>query len=240
MRNDISGPRHSMSLKRAYGSSCNGFFAKLAVNELGFGPILEFAKKFGWNGSAVATDFLLSPSPIDAPDPMAASAHTVGRFAAGFGNVGLSAVHAAWQALAIANQGKPKSIRIFKDSENLDQPAIISPKAAKKLLEISEASVRGGTASSSFRDRRYRKLRSKVGGKTGTLTGYNPKGVTTWFVGSYPLENPEVIVVAVTVLEDLWQFRASTLAAEALLQYQDWKNIQTSLVNSESASLKKN
>ncbi|MFW7381625.1 MAG: penicillin-binding transpeptidase domain-containing protein [Oligoflexus sp.] len=244
MRFDVKGPRHSLSLKRAYGSSCNGFFAKLAVNEIGFGPILNFSRRFGWTGQQINADFKLTPSPIREPDPKASSVHTIGKFAAGFGYVGISAAHAAWQTLAIANDGIPKPIRLFREGETAweenREERLVSSKTAQTLLSISDASVLGGTASSAFRQGRYRRLRFDVGGKTGTLTGSYPKGLTTWFAGVYPKKDPEVVVVSVTVLEELWQFRATNLAAEALLSYREWQSQRTSYVKTGSSTAQKN
>jgi len=244
MRFDVQGPRHSLSLKRAYGSSCNGFFAKLAVNEIGFGPILNFSRRFGWHGQQINADFKLTASPIREPDPRSSSVHTIGKFAAGFGLVGISAVHAAWQMLAIVNGGMPKPIRLFRNGipalEAGSEAPVMSPETAQSMLDIMDASVLGGTASSAFQQGPYRRLRFEVGGKTGTLTGSYPQGLTTWFTGVYPIKDPEVIVVSVTVLEELWQFRATNLAAEALLSYRDWQVQRTSSLTPKASTAQKN
>src|SRR5690606_15145304 len=58
MREQLSGRQFQMDLGRAYGKSCNGFFAKLAINRLGLSLITNFAKRFGW-GSGVPADFEL-------------------------------------------------------------------------------------------------------------------------------------------------------------------------------------
>ncbi len=228
MRNDLKGRRFQLDLRRAYGSSCNGFFAKMAVNEIGFGPILDMAHRFGWNQNGVPADFTIPVSPIKPPDPSVSSAHMVGRFAAGFGYVGLSVAHAVWQMLAIANYGYAKPLSLFSD--DIDQSIapvphrqIIQPTTAEDLLSIMDATILGGTASSSFKRGRYRKIRRHIGGKTGTLTGSFPRGVTTWFAGMYPLDQPEIVVASVVVLKDLWHIKASDLAAEGIISYIDFK-----------------
>ena len=235
MRDDVVGRRHKMSLKRAYGQSCNGFFAKLVVNQLGLHSVVNFAKRFGWD-QTIPADFLTESSPLGSPQPKSASVHTVGRFGAGFGYVGTSAVHAAWLTNAIANDGLTKPIRLFQDTpnhihgpvslnENYAQTStqIISATTATKLRQISKATVQGGTASFAFRKGRHARLRYKVGGKTGTLSGKAPKGVNTWFAGYMPVEKPEVVVAAIVVLEDLWHIKGPNLAAEAFWAYQDLK-----------------
>ncbi|SMF83604.1 penicillin-binding transpeptidase domain-containing protein [Pseudobacteriovorax antillogorgiicola] len=226
LRNNVRGRKFKINLRRAYGSSCNGFFARLAVNEIGLGPILNMAKRFGWDGKPVTTDFSLRPSPIRTPNPATSSAHRVGSFAAGFGNVGISVAHATWQMLAIANLGVSKPLRLFSASgkeQALASERVLSEEASRELLAIMDATVLGGTATSVFRKGRYRRLRQDIGGKTGTLTGAHPKGVTTWFAGAYPIENPEVVVASVVVLEDLWHIKASNLAAEAILAHYDYR-----------------
>jgi peptidoglycan glycosyltransferase len=241
MKSRISRKVNRMNLSRAYGHSCNGFFAKIAVNNIGLGNILEMSQRFGWAGSPVTYDFNVKDSPINTPNPTSSSAQTVGRFAAGFGYVGISAVHAAWQALVIASNGKDRALQLFEresfpqgDGTTIDQAPnnplqqpksllesrqIISELSAKKVRDIMRSTILGGTASFAFRHGKPRKLRRQVGGKTGTLTGHFPEGLTTWFVGMAPIEKPQVVVASVVVLEDLWIFKAPSLAAEALVHY---------------------
>ena len=107
-------PNFRMSLKRAFALSCNGYYAQLGIKELGMGPILHFAEKLGWR-KKIPSDFQIPVSPMQVPAPSTSSIATVGKFAAGFGLVGISAVHSAWQMLAIANDGNPIPIRITKN-----------------------------------------------------------------------------------------------------------------------------
>lgn len=239
--NESRRANDSLSLRRAYGHSCNGFFAKLAVNNIGLGPILNMAHRLGWNDQTLASDFYLPPSPLREPNPTVSSLHTIGKFAAGFGSVGISAVHAAWQYMVIANDGQAIPVHLFADTPTLD-PAkdgvkAIEPETASNLRSIMENTVVMGTASSAFRRGRLRLLRSEVGGKTGTLTGSHPQGLTTWFAGIYPLEHPEISVAAVVLLENLWKFKASNLAAEAIMAYHDYKHDAASAMTSGRKNL---
>ncbi len=214
-----------MSLRRAFGSSCNGFFAKIGVNSLGLGIMTEFARRFGWE-TGFGTDFKAERSPFRPPSPTTSSTHTVGRFAAGFGKVGLSAVHAAHQMLTIANKGVPRPLRIFKDTPVADMKGVeplYSSGTSDRMMEILDATVKGGTASFAFRRGKLRKLRDYVGGKTGTLTGSSPKGLTTWFAGVAPVQNPEIVVASVVMLDTHWHIKAPNLAAEGIWEYYDAK-----------------
>lgn len=217
--------RNQMSLRKAYGLSCNGYFAKIAVNNLGLGVIRRMARNFGWE-LPVPTDFALDRSPIKIPAAENSSTHTIGRFAAGFGQVGISAVHAAWNMSIIGNNGRIMPVRLFRDTpippyDTL--PSAVTPDTAQRLLSVMDATVRGGTASTAFARSKYRKFRDYVGGKTGTLTGSSPRGLTTWFTGVAPLNNPEVAVAAVVMLDERWHIKAHNLAAEAVWAYYDLK-----------------
>lgn len=224
--------RDRMSLRRAFGSSCNGFYAKIAVNNLGLGIIIDFARRYGWE-TGVPADFAQDKSPFFPPAPGTSSTSTVGRFAAGFGRVGISAAHAAHVMLTIANDGVSKPLRLFRDSPlpsseptTPTTPRIFSERTAHALREILDASVKGGTASFAFRRGKYRKLYEFVGGKTGTLTGTAPKGLTSWFAGLAPVNAPEVVVASVVMLEDRWHIKAPNLAAEGLYTYFEQKSVQ--------------
>jgi cell division protein FtsI/penicillin-binding protein 2 len=220
------GRGNAMPLKRAYGNSCNGYFAKLAVNDLGLSVVTNYARRFGWT-TGFPADFAQEPSPFRAPSPRLASAHSVGQFAAGFGQVGVSAVHAAWTMLTIANNGHVKPILLFADTPvPPPDPAaerLLTDQSATTIRQIMASTVRGGTASFAFRRGKTKKLRELAGGKTGTLTGSSPRGLTTWFAGMMPLENPEVVVAAVVVLDTVWYTKGPSLAAEALWKYDSWQ-----------------
>ncbi len=221
-------PNQALSLRRAYGNSCNGFFAKLAVNSIGLGPILNMARRLGWNNQSLASDFFVPPSPLKEPNASSSSIHTIGKFAAGFGSVSISAVHAAWQEAVIANDGMGTPVHIFKETPILTpnplSTRVLEAETAQNLKRIMEATVMDGTAKHAFSRGRLRLLRTEVGGKTGTLNGNHPQGLTTWFAGIYPLEDPEIAVAAVVMLENLWRFKATNLAAESILAYYDYKN----------------
>jgi cell division protein FtsI/penicillin-binding protein 2 len=174
------------------------------------------------------------------PNPETSSVHRIGRFAAGFGFVGLSVAHAAWQMLTIANDGQSMPLKLFMPNtqtpDNISRnDMVISQHTARRLRDLMDATVLGGTASSAFRRGKYRSLRFDVGGKTGTLGGSHPDGITTWFAGIYPLDKPEVVVAAVTVLERLWHFKAPNLAAEALYAYKVWQKKHPQIAKSRSS-----
>lgn len=216
---------YKISLQRAFANSCNGFYAKLTMQHLGLANINEFARRFKW-GKTIDSDFDVSPSPINIPDPVSSGVLSVGRYSAGFGMVGMSAVHAAWINLALANDGWSKPLQLFGDhkpsSVFSSEAPILSKSSSEKLRHMMKSTVRSGTAAGVFGSSRYRRIRSVAGGKTGTLTGFVPKGLTTWFAGVLPVDKPKVVVSAVVVNHDRWVIKGTHLAAEAFLL---WKHL---------------
>lgn len=230
--------KNQMNLHKAFGLSCNSFFAKLAINYIGFNGIKNYAYGFGWE-KPIPADFKTFSSPLHAPSVENSSIHSIGRFAAGFGRVGLSPIHAAWIMNAIANNGKATPLRLFK-TESLKQEnlfnikqnelsqQILSSHTSKQLIDIMDYTVSRGTAHLTFRKYKYKFLRNILGGKTGTLKSTNPVGIATWFVGLMPLNNPKIAVISLVILDKVWHIKATDLAAEALWKYeqiQKQKNI---------------
>ena len=234
----------AIPIGRAFGHSCNAYFARLAVKNLGLPSLLHYASLFGWGEaghSHLAADFRLPESPIVPPRqaslgrPGALGSQgaqgegrggeaSAGRFGAGFGHVALSPMHAAWLSLMIASDGRPMPLRIFKASR-LDprmvrpQAALISEATTARLRQLMAYTVQDGTASGVYSRAAYQPLRDQVGGKTGTLNTFERDGVTTWFTGMMPLSAPEVVVAALVVENGRVRIKGKDLAAEALRLY---------------------
>lgn len=227
--NDRGG--QAMNLRRAFGHSCNGFFAKLAINQLGIGSITRYAKLFGWE-SALPLDIVMDPSRMMPPPVANSTSHTVGRFAAGFGTVGFSPMHGAWMATLIANRGIAKPLNVLREPDvspiTVDKTPIYSDETATRLMDVMRSTVHsGGTASQIFSKGRYRTIANDVGGKTGTLNGRTPEGITSLFIGLYPVNAPRIAVASIVVLEDRYLFKAPQLAAEAILAWKDRDTLRT-------------
>ena len=215
--------RRKFSLQRAYVLSCNGYYASVAVNHLGLGIITQYARRLRFGASPPA-DFYLPPSPLTAPTAGNVSAHTVGEYAAGFGRVGLSALHAAWLHLVIASGGKLRRLKILQHNAQergtSEASRLLTETTSAALLRIMGGTVNGGSASYAFRSRKYRRLRQLVGGKTGTLYSKALGGINTWFAGLMPVADPRVVVAAIVVIPNAWIIKGPNLAAEAFWAYQ--------------------
>jgi hypothetical protein len=56
----------------------------------------------------------------------------------------------------------------------------------------------------------------QVAGKTGSLSGTDPKGRYEWFIGVAPAEAPRIAVAVVVVQRARWWRNASQVASEVL------------------------
>ena len=217
-----------MTLDRAYALSCNSFFAKTSIQSVGVSIINEYAKKLGWFHT-IPSDFKLDPSPIFPPKEASSGAHTVGRYAAGLGFVGMSVAHSAWMTLVIASGGKERKLALFVES--LKDPwenTILDESTVRSIRSMMHTTVTHGTGRIVFSQKPFRWLQAEVGGKTGTLSSDDPKGLATWFSGIMPIEQPQIVVSAVVINGNHWQIKGLHLAAQGFnlwAQHQRNKNV---------------
>jgi cell division protein FtsI/penicillin-binding protein 2 len=97
----------------------------------------------------------------------------------------------------------------------------MSKESAAKVRELMEQTVIAGTSRRSFRpitkDRKYKEI--EMGGKTGHLTGDNPKGRVDWFVGYALEENRKIAVAAITVNKKFWTVKSAHLGQSMFKKY---------------------
>jgi penicillin-binding protein A len=74
-----------------------------------------------------------------------------------------------------------------------------------------------GTARRGFRPKGQPLLDPiRVAGKTGSLSGPDPKGRYEWFIGVAPAQAPRIAVATLVVQQGKWWLSSSQLAAEVL------------------------
>jgi len=222
-RSRLERPRtgRETSLASALAMSNNQCFAQLAVNTVGREALLAAISRFGW---------LEAPGPGHEPGEvgLADDDYDLGRLGSGLAGSRITALHAARMAASLA---KGESVEPWWVDRVLDgrgqelmlprRPAkrrIMTPVLAEELRGMLVRTTTRGTARSAFRDRRGRpKLGSiQVAGKTGNLSGSNPKGRYEWFIGVAPAKDPSVAVAVLQVHDDLWWVRSSQIAADVL------------------------
>ena len=104
---------------------------------------------------------------------------------------------------------------ILYQAEPLMAGTTMTPAAAENLRKMMGLTITKGTSTKSFRslvkDKKFREL--ELGGKTGSLTGDNPRGKVDWFVG-YGIGGPDskLAIAAITVNVKNWTVKSSYLA----------------------------
>ncbi len=218
-----------MTIREAFSRSVNTVFGKLGLFYVGPEVLLTYAEKFLFN-KTIHGDFPIEMGQVkmDSEDPW-----SVATAASGFtlGNT-MSPLQGALIASAIANDGimmEPFIVGSVSDqqgaslysSEVKQASVIMSPQSAEELRSLMQATVLNGTSRKSFRQtmRKAHVDDFEMGGKTGSLTGIDPKGKCDWFVGYAIYNNRKIAVAALTVNEKKWKVKSSQLASFYLNEY---------------------
>jgi cell division protein FtsI/penicillin-binding protein 2 len=222
-RAQIDPPKRGLevSLRKALASSNNQCFAQLAVHVVGGQPLVDAISRFGW---------LSAPAPAHSAgsvDP-GEDRYGIGMLGCGLAGSRITPLHAA-QLAATLVRGElvaPHWVEAVygPDGRELPLPAtaaprqVITPELAAELRSMLTDTTLRGTARSAFRKRNGKPLLGpvKVAGKTGSLSGTDPKGRYEWFAGVAPADDPRIAVAVLMVQSDLWWRSASQIAAEVL------------------------
>jgi len=159
-------------------------------------------------------------------------------------DITLSPIHAAQMAAIVANDGKmvtPYMVKsvvdtrgrpIYKAKQASDTEQIISPESATALRSLMTETTRIGSARKSFQGlSRYKVYRDmEIGGKTGSLTGYSPKGRHDWFVGYAEKNGRKVAYASLIINKEKWYVRSAYVARQFIYHY------FTDIANNESKS----
>ncbi len=209
------------TLERALATSNNQCFARIAVHELGADAVADEARRVG---------LLRAPGPGHDPGSLEDTADDLdlGRLGSGLDGSWVTPLGALRLAAALARGElvEPRWVDAIESAEGaplrLPEPAIPAqvwpPDVTERLREMLVQTTRSGTARRAFRDRRGRPLLGpvRVAGKTGSLSGREPKGRYEWFVGVAPAEDPTLAIATLVVNGDLWWRSSSQIAADVL------------------------
>ena len=222
-RKSIDPPRtgHEISLRKALASSNNQCFAQLAVHALGGASLVDAISRFGWLSEPAPAH------PAGTVDP-GEDRYDVGRLGCGLAGSRITPLHAAQLAATLA-RGElvaPHWIEGVHDASGREmllpaRPAprqVMTPELADELRAMLTDTTLKGTARGAFHKRNGEPLLGpvKVAGKTGSLSGTDPKGRYEWFAGVAPADHPEIAVAVLLVQSDRWWRSASQIAAEVL------------------------
>ncbi len=218
---DPPKPGHEVSLRKALATSNNQCFAQLAVHAVGEEPLVDAIARFGWLSEPAPAH------PAGTVDP-GEDRYDIGRLGCGLAGSRITPMHAAQLAVTLA-RGElvaPHWIEGVSDANGREMlmpasPAprqVMTPELAADLRAMLTDTTLKGTARRAFRKRNGQPLLGpvKVAGKTGSLSGKDPKGRYEWFAGVAPADQPEVAVAVLMVQSDRWWRSASQIAAEVL------------------------
>jgi cell division protein FtsI/penicillin-binding protein 2 len=213
-----------MTLKEAFARSVNTVFGRIGAFTVGPQELRQYASRFGFNRE-VAGDLPVQPSKATIPDDPWGLAESASGFTR---DNTMSPLQGALIAASIANDGvmmEPFVIdsvaTLGGETLYLAQPKVVNPvvdpATAAEIRKLMQVTVHSGTASHSFRGFFRRELAElDVGGKTGSLTGDDPKGRDDWFIGFADDGHRKIAIAALTVHKKLWRVKSSYLARRAI------------------------
>ena len=219
------------TLSEAFAKSINTVFGRIGLYTVGPQQLSDYAKRFYFN-SHINTDIQIDPS--QSYIPLGGDDWAVVEAASGYTNkVTLSPMHGAALAASMINGGKlmrPFMVnRAYDEKGQLvykgepEQLALaITPQTAKNMQQLMAKTVSIGTARRSFRDffkGQYANI--KVGGKTGTLTGGNLKGLNDWFVGYAYTDQQKLAYAVLNINLDKWKVKSHYLSRLMIEHYFD-------------------
>jgi len=213
------------SLTRSFSKSVNTVFARLGIYTVGGKQLLNYANRFAFN-QPLNTDLPIEPSTIEMDIN---EDWSIAEVASGYTrNTNISPVHGAMLAATIVNNGKmpmPRVIDAVTDDHGIilyeaDPPLseqVISAETASEMRELMHETIVSGSARKAFRKFKHKSV--KAGGKTGSLTGFHPKGKYDWFVG-YATDGDRKLAYAVLCInKDFWYVKSSQLARDMIDDY---------------------
>lgn len=220
MTDKVTKWTRSITLKEAFARSINTAFGRLSLENLEPSDLKDFANRFMFN-QQIPTDFEVEAGNAQIPNE---KNFELAEVASGYNKTNtISPIQGAMIAASVVNDGKMIVPYLVDDLKNqngeivykgepLEKGFIMTTESATQMRKMMEQTILGGTSRKSFRqivkDRRFREI--EMGGKTGHLTGENPKGRVDWFVGyATDYENRKLAVAAITVNKKFWTVKSS-------------------------------
>lgn len=218
-----------ITLKDAFARSINTAFGRLSIENLHPEDLNDYANRFMFN-QEIPADFPVEMGVAYVPP---GKGYEMAEVASGYNKTNrMSPVQGAMIAASVANDGQvvvpylvdsatnDKGEVIYQGS-TLTNGNIMSKESAAKVRELMEQTVTAGTSRRSFRpiikDRKFREI--EMGGKTGHLTGDNPRGRVDWFVGFALDQDRKIAVAAITVNKKFWTVKSAHLGQSMFRKY---------------------
>ena len=218
-----------LDLERAFATSNNVIFGRTAIENLTPAGLKKMAEKFGFNKRLVEGVNL--PASVFV---MAQDQYNLAELSSGLNTTTLmSPVHGAVIASVVANGGVLRYPVVIKSLEGVADKKVIFPpmkkdeqvltiNSAEDLRTLFMATVASGTARSSFRRSQYLLNKLEIGGKTGSITGGEPRGKRDWFVSyakSLDDKTDKGISICVMIVNQKKWYIKSPLLAKNIMEY---------------------
>jgi penicillin-binding protein A len=214
-------------LKDAFAQSINTVFGKIGAFNLEPAELRDYADRFGFNRK-IPSDVPMQPGKANVPD----DPWGVAESASGFTRLNtMSPLQGALIAASVVNDGTMMEPFVVQAVYKMDGTQVYTaePKVANQVMDAKTAvemrslmneTVVRGTSRRQFRGFFRRQFSTlNVGGKTGSLTGLDPRGKYDWFVGFAENGSTRVAFAALTIHEKLWRVKSSYLARKAIETY---------------------
>ncbi len=217
-----------ISFDEAFAKSVNTVFGRVGAVMVGGNTMLDYAYRLGFNGQ-FASDFTFDNGYIELdPDDQ----WQVAEMASGYTTRNtLSVLHGASIAATAVNNGNlvmpilidsltdPHGIPVYVQEKPVTAP-VMSESAASQIRKMMQLTVQIGSARSSFRGLHKTSLKDVViGGKTGSLTGHDPKGKYDWFVGFGQRGEHKIAFAVLCINKEKWYVKSSYLARKMMEYY---------------------
>lgn len=212
------------TLKQAFARSINTVFGKIGVFLLGPSELNSYAARFGFN-QTIHSDVSIQIGRTEiTEDPW-----EIAEAASGFTTKNtLSPIHGAMIAASIVNEGRMMLPYLIQKLRKMDGsvyytavPEIyqesIRPDSAFEMRELMRETIRSGTSRSSFKgflQSRYGIV--DIGGKTGSLTGFEPRGKYDWFIGYASLEGKRMAFATLIISKEYWKVKSAYVTRKAI------------------------
>ena len=217
-----------VTLREAFAKSINTVFGKVGIFHVGAANLRNYAERFQFN-RAIAADFPVDSGSVVIDDN---DRWGLAEAASGFTSESkMSPLQGALIAAAVANDGVMMEPYLVKSvqSESPDHQLLyaprfektsvtMAPEAARNLRILMRETIIRGTSRKTFRQvfGRHPVEDVEMGGKTGSLTGTDPKGKVDWFIGYARAGEDRIAVAALTIHEKYWKVKSSYLAGAVL------------------------
>ncbi len=208
----------TVTLREAFAKSMNTPFGKIGLNNLDPSDLENYAGRFMFN-QQIPADFPVDPGIAKIP---AEKSFELSEVACGYNKQNrMSPVQGAMIAATVINEGKmvvPYIVESISDGTtpvhqglSLESGSVMSPASAQHVKDLMKETIISGTSRRSFaslnKNKKFQIV--EMGGKTGNLTGDDPKGRVDWFVGYASNGDRQIAIGTVTVNKKYWTVKSS-------------------------------